>query len=157
MAKTARAKAPATVYGEHRSRDLAERRARELERKYGVPYEITERRDARGRYNERGRSFTFERGKAEKEKEYVLNFDYKSKPHRGNAVAVQVHIFAPSGLKKDEVRKAFYDWLDEKPLPEGWRVAVMDWQHAQTEGSASTPEELDKARELLRKAIRSSS
>ena len=65
-----------TIFGHHRSRELAERHARELSKEHGKPFEIIARRDSSGRYSKHGHSFEFQA----EEREWImwlLTVDFK--------------------------------------------------------------------------------
>jgi hypothetical protein len=72
-----------TIIGHHRSAALAEAHRRRLELKHRVPVEIVARRNSRGKFSQRGRTFVFKFAKVEKEKgplkEWAVVWQYSSK------------------------------------------------------------------------------
>lgn len=71
------------ITGFHRSAALAEAHRRRLELKHKVPVEIVARRTAKGKFSNRGRYFTFQFAKVEKEKgplkEWAVIWQYSSR------------------------------------------------------------------------------
>lgn len=75
--RAAKPEIPDVIFGQHRSQKLAERHAKELDRKYGPTWFIVARRRADGQFSTRGHFFEFRR-QPEKPKlfEWIVSFTY---------------------------------------------------------------------------------
>lgn len=112
----------------HRSRKLADRNRRQLEKKYFI-VRLDARRNDKGRYSTGGHTFVWEVFDKPKGKriEIVLHFDYGSTKKK-NLIQFQVHIFGPSESTDSEAIAAVRKFeRDEKP--KGWKWKEIFWAH----------------------------
>lgn len=120
--------------GKHRSRALAKRHQKSLERKYRVPVRIVDRRKANGRKSRRGRTFTFEFLKVPKRKkgqpliDWIVSWEYGER---------RLDFYVTAASKERAEQKVFlevkkdedYKWA--KGLP--WTVKVKRKSRAKKE------------------------
>ncbi len=118
------------AYGQHRSADLADRHARQIERDENLlPGSVNwKRRNAKGRFSNRGHFFEF--FKEEGIREYTFRAKYDGKAQRGgkHPVNMEMHFFAPSGLKLKPALDAIEHWALMGDLPDRWKPPVaIEW------------------------------
>lgn len=114
------------VYGHHRSAALADRHARKIERDNDLPNGAVSwtRRNASGRFSNRGQFFifVFEEGISE----YSLRAEYDGKAQRGgrHPIDLEFHFFAPRGLQEEAALDAIEHWALMGNLPPRWVAPV---------------------------------
>jgi len=115
------------VSGQHRSRALANRHLRALQRQYGDA-RIISRRNSAGRFSKRGQYYEFEvREKTGKGLEFVVHFDYGGGRKR-NLITFQFHVFAPGGVTDEEALQAIRDRAAGKKWPSNqWRARMLEY------------------------------
>jgi hypothetical protein len=124
------------IDAQHRNYRLALRHLAALRHQYGNA-ELLSRRNARGRFSQRGQLFQFEvREDTGKRVQFVLHFDYAGGKAK-DLLRFQVHVSGPEDVSDDEAIRIIRDNFggDEKPLPKGWRRRSIYWGHI-SEGSA---------------------
>lgn len=147
-----------TIVVQSRSRELAERRARDLRRKYDAEkVEIIARRSASGRYSERGQFFTI-RITPKSATEYVLHFDYGSnKKGKKQLIRFQLHLVGPNDATDAEAIAVGIAIDLGVQSVEKWEFKTITWGHPPKPATNPWSEELrdlyDTATEVGAKSV----
>lgn len=121
-----------TIYGEHRSLELAERHRRQIERVTEGQAAIVARRNAAGRYSPRGHYFTFRVDIPIREKEWAIKTNYKPKTGGGKGgksqapVMTDIRVITPADWTAAQVKDAIQRFALGEDVA-GLTVKAFDW------------------------------
>lgn len=133
------------IQAQHRNFALATRHLRELRKKYASA-ELLSRRNARGRFSNRGQFYVFEVTEATQDKiELVAHFDYGSSKAK-DLLRFQVHIIGPADASDDEALRVIREHFSEgEAYPKGWRQKTIYWGHVMSgEDDGEVEKEFDR-------------